>query len=204
MCHGNKSPHLQVADINIYICLLHNALLQPWTTHKYGLLSSKCCLRHGMVTRMLQGMSTPLSKLLSLCLSLFSQCSTAVLLCTCPDRLRESHSKFELTRNINSLHHTHIHVLLARSDCIRSKSLAQRRWKLTPWWHFERLKSIDEDTCAVTRVEPVTFSVQSFILSQGHSASHKLFTLLVHCRMSTVSAADNTNTSHQPIITSLQ
>lgn len=69
----------------------------------------KCSLTHGMATRILQGMSTTLSNS-SLCLSLFSQCSTAVLLCTCPDRLGESHSKFELTRNINSLHRRHIHL----------------------------------------------------------------------------------------------
>lgn len=53
----------------------------------------------------LQGTSAPPSQLLSLCLSLSSQCSTAVPLCTCPDRLGESHSKFELMRNITSLHH---------------------------------------------------------------------------------------------------
>lgn len=50
------------------------------------------------------------TSLSSLCLPLSSQCSTAVPLCTCPDRLGESHSKFELT--VNTLHHRHILVLL--------------------------------------------------------------------------------------------
>ncbi|CAB1430076.1 unnamed protein product, partial [Pleuronectes platessa] len=35
-------------------------------------------------------------------------CSTAVPLCTCPDRRRERHNKFELNGNINSLHRRHI------------------------------------------------------------------------------------------------
>ncbi len=99
--------------------------MQQWTTHKYSLLSSKCSLTHGMAMKILQGMSTPLSKLLSLCLSLFSQCSTAVLLCTCPDRLGESHSKFELTRNINSLHHRHIDVLLRAPFAFGTKVLSR-------------------------------------------------------------------------------
>ncbi len=128
----------------------------------------------GMATRIMQGMSTSLSKLLSLCISLLLQCSTAVPLCTCPDRLGESHSKFELTRNINRLHHRHIRGLLA--SCARKKNLIYCIWKWMNLRHFERLKYTDEDKFAVMTLKPVTFSLHSFHLSQGHSASHKVFT----------------------------
>lgn len=70
---------------------------------------------------MLQGMSTLLSKLLSFCLSLSPECSTAVLSCTCPDRLGECHSNFEHTRNTNSLHHRHICVVLQDVFASREK-----------------------------------------------------------------------------------
>lgn len=66
-------------------------------------------------------MSTLLSKLLSFCLSLSPECSTAVLSCTCPDRLGECHSNFEHTRNTNSLHHRHICVVLQDVFASREK-----------------------------------------------------------------------------------
>lgn len=58
--------------------MLYNAGRQQWTTHKYSLLSSKCSLTHGMAMRILQGMSTPLSKLLSPCLPVLSLHSAAL------------------------------------------------------------------------------------------------------------------------------
>ena len=89
---------------------------------------------HGMATRISQGTSTPLSELLSLCLSLFSQCSTAVPLCTCPDRPGEE-SKFELMRNINRLHRRHIHVVLRAVFALWTNMLFNRadEWMQAFW-----------------------------------------------------------------------
>ena len=64
-----------------------------------------------MATRIWQGMGAPLSKLL---FSVFLSLHGAALQCFSAHAQTdwESHSKFELTRNINSLHHRHIHVFL--------------------------------------------------------------------------------------------
>lgn len=55
-----------------------------------------------------------------------------------------------------------------------TESLVLQKCKWTPCRRFWNLKNAPPDTSAVTWVEPVTLSWQGFLLSQGHSASHKL------------------------------
>lgn len=145
---------------------------------------SKCCLTHGVATRILQRMSTTVSNS-SLCLALFSQCSTAVL---------SAHAQTDWERAPASL--SSVEMLTA---CITDTTTSQSRvctvgkkksysWQLN-MNSFVAIWKVDKSTFATTRVESVTFSLQSFRLSQGHAASHKPFFSTVHCRMNTVDAA---------------
>lgn len=87
----------------------------------HSFLSSKCSLTHGIKKRVYCREWAPYCQNSSPSVFLSPECSTAVLSCTCPDRLGECHSNFEHTRNTNSLHHRHICVVLQDVFASREK-----------------------------------------------------------------------------------
>lgn len=140
-------------------------------------------------TRVSCSLSLSLSRSLSLFLSLFSQCSTAVLLCTCPDRLGESHNKFELTRNINSLHHRHLRAFPLSAP---GTELLCEVKLLNPLWRFQ--------------TDGNTFAVQES--NQGLSLSRAFFCLKVtfpatNCSAQTEQSEQLQHTVSLPLLTQL-
>lgn len=136
--------------------MLHNARLQQWTTHTNPVFPppplnalSHMGWRQEYCREWAPHCQTPLSVFLS-SHSAALQCFSAHAQ---TDWATASLSSLEILTawiaDTSTLH--------AASLRCGNKSLVWRNWKFIPRLQFERLKCIDEDTFAVTRVEPVTF-----------------------------------------------